>query len=95
MIFTEDQTVVPKESAWFGAEVVEENSWLSQRPFSLFRTEKTIVPMRQQRIYTEDWIGLKELDERSAIVFDSCKGEHMHMGDCWKPIVEKFTGGLD
>jgi hypothetical protein len=30
--------------------------------------------MRQQPIYTEDWIGLKELDQRNALIQTDCPG---------------------
>lgn len=87
-------TVVPKESAWFGSEAVQTKLWSIQHPFSLFRSEETIIPMREHPLYKENWIGLKELDERNAIIFDTCKGEHMQMSDCWKRIVEQYTGAL-
>jgi len=96
-MFTEDKTVIPKESAWFGAEVVnEEGKHISQFSFSIpkQRLEWEMVPMRLQPIYLENWIGLRDLDDRSAIIFEECKGEHMHLGECWKPLVEKFTGGF-
>jgi len=96
-MFTEDETVVPKESAWFGAEVIEEDttSHDSQKSFALSRrtnVEKSILPMHLQPIYTENWIGLRELDERGAIVFDACKGKHMQIGDCWEKLVRKYAG---
>ncbi|PJF16623.1 hypothetical protein PSACC_03610 [Paramicrosporidium saccamoebae] len=38
---------------------------------------KTVLPMRETRIYKEDWIGLKSLDQRKAIVQIRLPGEHV------------------
>ncbi|CAA7259229.1 unnamed protein product [Cyclocybe aegerita] len=97
VLFTEDKTVVPKESAWFGAEEVDEDAIYSediiQKVFKLGLLERAVIPMRLQPIYLEDWIGLRKLDERGSIVFETCKGEHMQMSDCWEDIVANFVGG--
>ena len=94
-MFTEDKTVIPKESSWFGAEVVTKDGMYSPLQISLSKqTERVIVPMRLQPIYLEDWIGLRDLDDRGAILFEECEGEHMHLGQCWEPLVERFTGGF-
>ncbi|EIM81182.1 alpha/beta-hydrolase [Stereum hirsutum FP-91666 SS1] len=55
--------------------------------------DRTIIPMRAQPLYTEDWIGLRELDERGAVDLLSCDGEHMQLAkECWEPIVKKYVG---
>lgn len=98
VLFTEDKTVVPKESAWFGSEAVptkdsfmqNEQTPLGRRPQSTLAG--SIIPMRQQPLYQEDWIGLRDLDERNGVVFEVCQGEHMQMNECWKDLVIKFTG---
>ncbi|KAF9559868.1 alpha/beta-hydrolase [Agrocybe pediades] len=101
VLFTEDKTVVPKESSWFGAEAIQDLSNthgltnMEQIPLTAEAKLSSIVPMRQQPIYTENWIGLKELDERRGILFETCKGEHMQLGGCWKDLVAKFVGGRD
>jgi palmitoyl-protein thioesterase len=101
--------VVPKESAWFGSEAIDEDEirpalgndhqyYDQSRQIQLGAervSSKTIIPMRLQPLYIEDWIGLRELDERGAIVLETCEGEHMHLGDCWERLVRKFTGGMD
>jgi palmitoyl-protein thioesterase len=101
ILFEQDRTVVPKESAWFGSEAEAEpepdllatdhgqillGSGTSEPP--------TIIPMREQPLYVEDWIGLRELDERGGVIFKTCAGEHMRIGDCWEAIVRNFTGTL-
>ena len=100
VIFTEDKTVVPKESSWFGAEEVDGDLFLSKpdnqatlKQGLSFKADRAIIPMRLQPLYLEDWIGLRQLDERGAIIFETCKGEHMQMGDCWENLVRMFVGG--
>jgi palmitoyl-protein thioesterase len=65
VMFTEDQMVVPKQSAWFG----------------FFSEEGEIVAVREQLLYKEDWIGLKRLDERGALVMLECQGDHLRFTD--------------
>jgi palmitoyl-protein thioesterase len=59
VVFEEDKTVVPKESGWF-AEVNE--------------TSGVVTELRDRAIYLEDWIGLKKLDEKGGLVFESVEG---------------------
>jgi palmitoyl-protein thioesterase len=97
VMFTKDKTVIPRDTSWFGAEVVNEDGKYdtSQTSFSLSKQAKQeILPMRLQPIYLEDWIGLRVLDERGAIIFEECEGEHMQLGKCWQPLVERFAGGF-
>lgn len=103
VLFKHDKTVVPKESAWFGSEAIKEED--IETPLetdyegSVFRQTRlnanstTIIPMRQQPLYTEDRIGLRKLDEKGAVVLETCEGEHMQLGDCWERLVKKFVGG--
>ena len=90
VLFERDRTVVPKESAWFG-------SYAPPPPEDtegvLEGEEEKIVPMREQPLYKEDWIGLRALDEHGRVVLESCDSEHMHLStECWKPLVEKYVG---
>ena len=66
VVFEDDTTVIPKESGWFA----EVNG-----------TDGKITPLRERKIYKEDWIGLKELDEKKGLVFESTKGDHMQLDD--------------
>jgi len=90
-MFTEDKTVVPKESAWFGSEAIEDESRFYFSP-GQHRLAKSIVPMREQRLYIEDWIGLRELDEQGKVVLTLCNGEHMQIGGCWRDLIVEYTG---
>ncbi|KAI8605482.1 palmitoyl-protein thioesterase [Dissophora ornata] len=60
-MFTEDITVRPKETAWFG--------------FS--DETGDIVDLEEQDQYKEDWLGLRTMDEAGKLVFDIMEGEHV------------------
>ncbi|KIX97299.1 uncharacterized protein Z520_06751 [Fonsecaea multimorphosa CBS 102226] len=64
ILFDNDKTLIPKESAWF-AEFNE--------------TENSVTPLRNRPIYKEDWIGLKKLDEKGGLKFVGLPGEHMEL----------------
>ncbi|KAA1472797.1 alpha/beta-hydrolase [Dentipellis sp. KUC8613] len=84
IMFGRDKTVLPKESAWFG-------SYAQQSPDA---NEKTVIPMRLQPLYVEDWIGLRTLDEKGGVVLTTCDTEHMQLPtECWEPIVKQYVGG--
>ena len=70
--FSEDTIVVPKDSAWFGA--FREGTRVE---------DDDVVPLRQSRLYREDWLGLRELDESGRLVMFDCPGQHMAFGDDW------------
>ncbi|KAF7977768.1 hypothetical protein HWV62_2874 [Athelia sp. TMB] len=101
VLFSKDKTVVPKESAWFGSEAVDDNiknhpaeavGHSEQQHALSIAPPTTIIPMRLQPLYTEDWIGLRTLDQRGDVILETCEGEHMQMGDCWEGLVKRFVG---
>lgn len=100
VLFAQDKTVVPKESSWFGSEAIPDTDRKAlyfqrgsqQQVLGSAQNEKQIIPMRLQPLYTEDWIGLRKLDERGGVVFETCAGEHMQLGDCWERLVREFAG---
>jgi palmitoyl-protein thioesterase len=63
-IFKNDTTVIPKESGWFA----EVNT-----------TSGQVTLLRDRPIYKEDWLGLKTLDEKGSLVFETLKGDHMQI----------------
>ncbi|KAI5123852.1 hypothetical protein M0805_005670 [Coniferiporia weirii] len=88
ILFTEDKTVVPKESAWFGSFAPPEDE-LEEATRS-----KEIVPMRLQPTYLTDTFGLRTLDKAGGVLLETCIGEHMQITeDCWEPLVRRFVGG--
>ncbi|KAJ7251799.1 palmitoyl-protein thioesterase [Mycena haematopus] len=93
IMFTEDKTVVPKESSWFGSEVVVDDLSFTDGHQRVLADTRILVPMQEQPLYQEDWIGLRELDERGDVVFAECEGEHMDINDCWESLVREFVGG--
>lgn len=66
VMFGNDTTVVPKESAWF-AEVN--------------RTSGVVTPLQERPIYKEDWVGLKRLGDAGRLEFEVVPGEHMRIGE--------------
>ncbi|KKK19830.1 hypothetical protein P175DRAFT_0500416 [Aspergillus ochraceoroseus IBT 24754] len=67
MFLFEDDTVVhPKESAWFAEVNV---------------TTGDVTSLQERAIYTEDWLGLKELDEQGKLEFKTIPGQHMQFSD--------------
>ncbi|KAG8754506.1 hypothetical protein FRC14_005009 [Serendipita sp. 396] len=89
VLFNQDQTVIPKESAWFGSyEIPSDDDGTTDPP--------AIIHMRRQPLYKEDWIGLRTLDEQEKVFMVVCNGEHMRLEEaCWLPIVERWTGDID
>ncbi|SMQ54755.1 unnamed protein product [Zymoseptoria tritici ST99CH_1A5] len=65
-IFEEDTTVIPKESGWFA----EVNG-----------TDGKVTELRERRMFKEDWLGLRELDEKGGLVFETTEGEHMQLDE--------------
>jgi len=65
-VFEGDKTVIPKESGWFA---------------QVNRTDGEVTHLRNRTMYTEDWLGLKKLDEKGGLVFRGVKGEHMELDD--------------
>jgi palmitoyl-protein thioesterase len=70
--FSEDTIVVPKDSAWFGS--FREGTSVE---------DDDVVPLRESKLYQEDWLGLRELDESGRLVMFDCPGQHMAFGDDW------------
>lgn len=83
ILFREDTTVIPKESSWFGSYAPAGDSAPG---------EPTIIPMKQQPLYTEDWIGLRKLDSENRIKFITCEGGHLHYSECWDHIIKEHVG---
>ena len=65
-VFDGDVTVVPKETGWFA----EVNA-----------TSGEVTPLRERKLYKEDWLGLKKLDKKGGLVFKNTTGKHMELSD--------------
>ncbi|PFH59917.1 hypothetical protein XA68_11716 [Ophiocordyceps unilateralis] len=51
--------------------IPRETSWFAEVNGS------DVVPLRERRLYTEDWLGLRKLDQKGALHFRSIAGDHM------------------
>lgn len=54
-----------------------DSAWFS------FYNGSALVPLREQPLYREDWLGLKRLDARGALAMESAPGEHMQFTLAW------------
>merc|ERR1712142_403684 len=77
--FLNDTMVIPQESEWFG--------------FYAPGQDKDVLPLHETQLYTEDWIGLKTMDEAGKLHFLSYEGEHLQFSDelFITEIVDKFV----
>nr|CAD2177767.1 unnamed protein product [Meloidogyne enterolobii] len=76
--FLKDEKMQPKQTSWFG--------------FYAENDTNTIIPMEKTRLYQEDLIGLKTLEESGRLHFLSINGEHLHLppGVFTKEIINKY-----
>nr|XP_023899765.1 palmitoyl-protein thioesterase 1 [Quercus suber]POE51445.1 palmitoyl-protein thioesterase 1 [Quercus suber] len=65
IMFEQDTVLVPKETSWFG-----------YYPDGTF---DPILPAQETKLYTEDWIGLKILDEAGKVKFINVSGGHLEI----------------
>ncbi|KAJ1299237.1 hypothetical protein BS78_01G516600 [Paspalum vaginatum] len=75
IMFEDDAVLIPRETAWFG-----------YYPDGAF---DPVLPPQKTKLYEEDWIGLKTLDEAGRVKFVSVSGGHLAIskGDMRKYIV--------
>ena len=62
--FTQDTIVDPRESEWFG--------W--------FDEHQIMKPLQNTTLYTEDWIGLRTLEEEGKLHLMSVEADHLQLG---------------
>lgn len=75
--FAQDSVVVPRESEWFGF-------------YQTGQTEK-MLSFNETKLYIEDWIGLKTLDQTGRLDFLSSPGDHLQFtDDFFRMIVDKY-----
>jgi palmitoyl-protein thioesterase len=63
--FANESTVEPPDSAWFG----------------FYDSDLNVVPMRDQPMYKEDWIGLRTLDREGRIDLLVTEGGHVRASE--------------
>lgn len=77
--FTEDTTLVPKESSQF---------------YDFDPEQKRSIPFLYTELYKNDYIGLKALYKKNSVDFLSIKAEHMHIDEGFiKSIAQEYFGG--
>lgn len=66
--------------------VPRDSSW-----FSFFNGTQ-LLPLAEQPLYTEDWLGLQALDQQGKLVFAEVPGAHMHFTFAWftQEIIIKY-----
>uniref|UniRef100_A0A1I8IW66 Palmitoyl-protein thioesterase 1 n=1 Tax=Macrostomum lignano TaxID=282301 RepID=A0A1I8IW66_9PLAT len=67
--FLSDSMVQPRESEWFG--------------FYQPGQDKTVLPLRNTTLYTQDRLGLKAMDAAGKLKFLACEGDHLQFTDTW------------
>ncbi|XP_071692128.1 uncharacterized protein [Rutidosis leptorrhynchoides] len=67
IMFEQDTVLIPKETAWFG-----------YYPYGQFTP--ALAP-QQTKLYEEDWIGLKALDEDGRVKYINVSGNHLGISD--------------
>ncbi|XP_062146278.1 uncharacterized protein LOC133854208 [Alnus glutinosa] len=67
IMFEHDTVLIPKETSWFG-----------YYPDGAFNP---VLPPRQTKLYVEDWIGLKTLDEAGRVKYVSVPGNHLGISE--------------
>ncbi|EER91923.1 hypothetical protein BDA96_01G320600 [Sorghum bicolor] len=79
IMFEDDAVLIPRETAWFG--------YYPDGAFS------PVLPPQETKLYTEDWIGLRTLDEAGRVKFVSVPGGHLRISrsDMKKYIVPYLT----
>lgn len=65
-MFADDQTVVPKETAWWA---------------DVNTTSGVVTKLQDTKGYKEDWLGLRTLDKQGKLEFLTIPGEHMRFED--------------
>ncbi|NXW60216.1 PPT1 thioesterase, partial [Eurystomus gularis] len=67
--FLNDTMVDPPISEWFG--------------FYKPGQDKETIPLQETSLYTEDRLGLQEMDKAGKLVFLGVKGDHLHFSEEW------------
>ena len=76
--FDQDSVVDPRGTEWFGYYKPGQG--------------KVMIPYNETNLYTEDWIGLRKLDNEGKVDFLSVEGNHLQFTDEFfiHNIIEKY-----
>lgn len=55
-----------------------------------------VVPLQQQQMYSEDWLGLRQLHEGGRLAFEEAPGQHMHFSFSWfqQEVIAKYLADV-
>lgn len=67
--FNNDTIVQPRETEWFG--------------FYAPGQSKKLITLQDSRLYNEDRLGLKKMNEDGKLIFLSTDGDHLRFSDKW------------
>uniref|UniRef100_A0A2K6UGF2 palmitoyl-CoA hydrolase n=1 Tax=Saimiri boliviensis boliviensis TaxID=39432 RepID=A0A2K6UGF2_SAIBB len=67
--FLNDSIVDPVDSEWFG--------------FYRSGQAKETIPLQETSLYTQDRLGLKEMDKAGQLVFLAIEGDHLQLSEEW------------
>uniref|UniRef100_A0A2K5D809 palmitoyl-CoA hydrolase n=1 Tax=Aotus nancymaae TaxID=37293 RepID=A0A2K5D809_AOTNA len=67
--FLNDSIVDPVDSEWFG--------------FYRSGQAKETIPLQETSLYTQDRLGLKEMDKAGQLVFLATEGDHLQLSEEW------------
>ncbi|CED83112.1 Palmitoyl thioesterase [Phaffia rhodozyma] len=87
--FTEETTVYPAISSWFGSLHPLDSSLDSA---DVAPDEEREIPLYDQPLYQADWLGLRSLDEKDALKLEWCEGQHMEIQGCWHRVLDQWIG---
>ncbi|RKF53164.1 Palmitoyl-protein thioesterase 1 [Erysiphe neolycopersici] len=70
--------------------VPKESSWFAEVNGS------TVTPIQERQLFKEDWLGLRALDEKKALVFKTVPGRHMQLNDDeLTDVIKRYFGPLN
>ena len=91
-LFENDTTVIPMESSWFAEVEIDDDKDGS--------AARNITWLRDRKMYNDDWLGLRKLDEGGKIKFLKTPGRHVrqqspsltppHIGMCSNSIKSEY-----
>jgi palmitoyl-protein thioesterase len=66
--------------------VPRDSAWFS------FFNGTDLIPLKDQPLYQQDWIGLRQLDEAGKLLMEEAPGEHMQLTLKWfdQEVVRKY-----
>nr|KAF6383314.1 palmitoyl-protein thioesterase 1 [Pipistrellus kuhlii] len=67
--FLNDSIVDPVDSEWFG--------------FYRSGQDKETIPLQKTTLYTQDRLGLREMDKAGQLVFLALEGDHLQLSEEW------------